>query len=281
MQDFSNRRYEIEAEIGRGGMGIVYRALDRLVGQKIAIKRVGTSAEDLIYGSWTKSVDRRLSLAQEFQTLASLWHPNIIRVLDYGFDAENPPYFSMDLLEEPQRITDYGKTLPQEQKIHLIWQILLALKYLHRRGVLHRDLKPGNILVSKGEIKVLDFGLAVALNEKQKSNSTTSGTLAYMAPEVFSGLPASEASDLYAVGVIAFELLTGRHPFHVEDPAKLMHDLGYSVPEFSTFGETPLELVSIIQPLMLKPPDDRFHRTGEAIATFNQATNHPLHAQTN
>ncbi len=140
MQDFSNRRYEIEAEIGRGGMGIVYRALDRLVGQKIAIKRVGTSAEDLIYGSWTKSVDRRLSLAWEFQTLASLWHPNIIRVLDYGFDAENLPYFSMDLLEEPQRITDYGKTLPQEQKIHLIWQILLALKYLHRRGVLHRDL---------------------------------------------------------------------------------------------------------------------------------------------
>src|SRR5258708_8106355 len=148
MSDLANNRYRIESEIGRGVMGVVYRATDRLLGQPVALKRVNTSAEALMLASVSDSVDGRLALAQEFQTLASLWHPNIISVLDYGFDTEHQPYFTMDLLENPLRLTDYGRTIQVQDKIPLLWQALLSLKYLHRPGVLHRDLKPTNIPVS-------------------------------------------------------------------------------------------------------------------------------------
>src|SRR5579859_4500670 len=154
MADFVNKRYRLEGEIGRGGMGVVYRATDRLLGQTVAVKRVFTPSEELIFASISDSVDRRLALAREFQLLASLWHPNVISVLDYGFDANHLPYFTMDLLNDAQRVTEYARTCQLSEKIALFWQILLALKYLHRRGVLHRDLKPANVLVSEKQVKV-------------------------------------------------------------------------------------------------------------------------------
>src|SRR5215471_6941529 len=104
--DLFNKRYRLQQEIGRGGMGIVYRAKDRLTGQTVALKRVMKPAEELILTSASSSVDRRLALAQEFQLLASLRHPHIISVLDYGFNEENQPYFTMDLVENPVNVLE-------------------------------------------------------------------------------------------------------------------------------------------------------------------------------
>ncbi|HLY27528.1 MAG TPA: serine/threonine-protein kinase, partial [Aggregatilineales bacterium] len=206
-------RYQLLNQLGAGGMGVVHRALDRLSGQVVALKQVTVDSGQLLFASQADtghdSQTVRLALAHEFKTLASLRHPNIVSVIDYGFDAQHQPYFTMTLLENAQTILQAGAEQPVEVQYGLLMQLLQALLYLHRRGILHRDLKPGNVVAVNGEVKVLDFGLSVAHGE----GGGPAGTLAYMAPELLEGASASEASDLYAFGLIGYEMLAGRHPF--------------------------------------------------------------------
>ncbi len=212
-----DHRYILHEELGHGGMGVVYLATDRLTRQKIALKRV-VNAE--IPGTTPGGVTQAsLALAQEFQVLASLRHPNIIKVLDYGFDQERQPYFTMTLLDNARPIHNAAHGLPLSSKVKLLLPMLQALAYLHQRGILHRDLKPNNVLVnSEGIVIVLDFGLAV----EQSQATGTVGTLAYMAPETLRDSEASIASDLYATGVIAYQTLTGRHPFPQQELSQLI-----------------------------------------------------------
>ena len=261
-------------------MGVVYRATDRLSGQTVALKRVLAVQQEMQMASLSNSVDLRLSLAQEFQTLASLWHPNIISVLDYGFDTDRQPYFTMDLLENPLRVTDYCANLELLPRVTVLAQILQALKYLHRRGVLHRDLKPGNILASNNQIKVLDFGLAVTGNQAPKGSSTTSGTVAYMAPEVLLGEPATEVSDLYSVGVIAYELFTGKHPFHVDDITQLLHDVLYTVPDMAPLTTLDVSILPVIISLLAKSPQDRYQSVDDVLVALKQTSGANITAET-
>ncbi len=224
-------RYQLHEKLGEGGMGAVYRATDRLTGQSVALKRVlipiGGSLPD------SDSSRLRLSLAREFQTLASLRHPNVIGVEDYGFDTNQQPYFTMTLLEKPQTILEVGAKADLEQKIDLLIQLLQAMAYLHRRGILHRDLKPANVLVEDGEtVRVLDFGLATA--QEQQAGEGVEGTVTYMAPEVISRAGASKAADLYAIGVMAYELFTGRYPFDATNINKLIRSVFYTEPDLNT-----------------------------------------------
>src|SRR5579859_3076052 len=162
-------RYEIVAEIGHGGMGVVYRTLDRLSGQMVALKKVNALYDQL--EDTRDSVDFRIALAQEFKTLASLRHPNIISVLDYGFDRSRQPYFTMELLETAPTILRAAEKVTLAQKIQLVLQMLQALAYLHRRGIIHRDLKPDNVLVADGTVKVLDFGLATTKQQRDRKST--------------------------------------------------------------------------------------------------------------
>lgn len=195
-------------------MGVVYRAYDRLTGQTVALKQVQVAPQALAFASRPATNNTNsllLALTHEFKLLASLRHPHIISVLDYGFDADHQPYFTMELLEQPQTLLEAGHNQPLVTQIDLLIQTLQALAYLHRRGILHRDLKPDNVLVSGGRVRVLDFGLSVA--SEQAKSADLSGTLQYLAPEVLEGGPPSEAADLYALGVLAYELFVGYHPF--------------------------------------------------------------------
>lgn len=190
-------------------MGEVLRALDRMTGRQVAIKRLKPQTNL----TPSDSNSRMLALAHEFKILAGLRHPNIISVLDYGFETPQQPYVVMDYLEGATDFLAYVGSLSEHGRLLPIIQLLQALTYLHRRGVVHRDLKPSNVVVMPdGVVKVLDFGLA----GESDSPDAGGGTLLYMAPEVLMGGPTSPASDLYAVGVLLYETLTGQHPFRIQ-----------------------------------------------------------------
>jgi eukaryotic-like serine/threonine-protein kinase len=221
----------------------------------------------------------RLALAVEFQTLASVRHPNVISVLDYGFDERGQPYFTMELLEHGRTILDASTGLPFERKIGLIEQMLQALVYLHRRRVIHRDLKPGNVLVVGDRVKVLDFGVAVLADPSRERDQGffVAGTPAYMAPELFSGQPASEASDLYAVGVIAYELFAGRHLFNTKDVWAAVSEAVHLTPDLSVVDP---RIAPVVSRLLAKDPAARYRDAAEVIAALGEATGQPLRVET-
>lgn len=266
-------RYVLHHKLGAGGMGMVYLATDRLTGDRVALKRVitGDTFDPATFQS-ARFDEMRLALAHEFQLLASLRHPHIISVLDYGFEGMHQPYFTMELMENALTILDAGRNKSPAFQIDLLLQTLQALAYLHRRGVLHRDLKPGNVLVDvKSErVRVVDFGLSVNRAKHQQSGiGRTVGTLAYMAPEVLDNLNFSTVSDLYALGIMAYELLVGRHPFNVGNPAVLIHDILSTLPDFSAVDHKRLSVV--LQRLLAKDPAARFGTAEEAIEALSHA----------
>lgn len=261
-----NNRYELRRLLGRGGMGEVFAAYDRLTQIDVAFKRVllhPGESDDTLSG-----VDFRLALAMEFQTLGSLRHPNIISVLDYGFaDEGGHPFFTMELLHQPRNIIEAGRGLSFDAKLDLILQLLQALAYLHRRGIVHRDLKPDNVMVVDGQVKVLDFGLAL---HRGGDASLVAGTLAYMAPELLQEAPASQASDLYACGMIAIELLAEKHPFNTDDVTQLIQDIYNKQPDTLAL-DIPEELAYILAGLVQKSPQKRYQDAAGILAMYTQS----------
>lgn len=255
-------RYKILSKIGEGGMGAVFQVVDMLNDRFVALKQVLRDAGDLefstLHSTAKKTTSAEQSLSNEFSILASLRHPNIVSVLDYGFDEERQAYFTMDLLESPKTITEAADILLKPEKVQLLIQLLQALDYLHLRGVIHRDLKPANVLVDDNHtVKVLDFGLALASDILQatKDDGKISGTLAYIAPEVLIGSPATTASDLYSFGVIMYEVFKGEHPFDPTDTAKLIYGIVKEIPDYSSFDD---KITHILSQLLAKDPDERY-----------------------
>ncbi|NWF68549.1 MAG: protein kinase [Chloroflexi bacterium] len=269
-----NRRYQLLDKIGFGDMGVVYRAYDRLNQQVIALKQVNLSA--------VSDADSPFMLAQEFRTLASLRHPNIISVLDYGFtrsDAAAPPqpYFTMDWLAEAEVIISAGQGLPPHMQVDLLIQMFYALAYLHRRGILHRDLKPANVVVVDGTVKVLDFGLS--LMRGQATSSHNAGTLAYMAPELLQGAAASIASDLYAAGLIAYEMFAGQHPFDLHNVPQLMQQI-VSAPVDTLSLDIDSGVARVIERLLAKTPEARYTNAHDVVVAMAVAVDKTLPRET-
>ena len=263
-------------------MGVVYRATDLLTGQHVALKRVRVVPEPVLPGLDTEGINLRLALAHEFQLLASLRHPHIIHVLDYGFDDDRQPYFTMELLENAQTLLEAGAGQPLHVQVDLLTQTLQALAYLHRRGVLHRDLKPANILVTPGSngarqsVKVMDFGLSVL--RWQQPEDEAAGTPSYMAPEVLRGFPASEASDLYAIGVMAYELLVGRYPYEGSGTGSIVQAILSAQPGFPSTLDR--RIAGVLARQMTKQPDQRYQSAEDVIAALAQASGRPTVTET-
>lgn len=271
METVSNR-YRIVEQIGEGGMGAVYRALDRLTGGTVALKRVNVPATALTFASQSPASDTQealLSLALEFRTLAGLRHPHIVSVLDYGIDAERQPYFTMQLIEGAKTLTDYAASLDTPEKIRLLVAVLQALSYLHRRGIIHRDLKPANVLVTAdGRVKVMDFGLALHQAQDIPASTELAGTITYMAPELFTGAPASVASDLYAVGVMIYEMFAGIHPFQSDSISTLINRV---LTESADTSLLDFDLGLVLDRLLSKDPDSRYPDADSTIIALCQA----------
>lgn len=244
------QRYLVQALLGAGGMGRVHRALDRLTGRSVALKQVALRS----------AIQPQLlaALAQEFRTLATLRHPGIISVLDYGFDAQQRPFFTMEFLQDAQPLRRFAESAAKEVRIDLLIQLLHALKYLHRRGIIHGDLKPSNLLVvdagAAPVLKLLDFGLSYAASEPPQH--ALAGTLPYMSPELFEGASPSVASDLYAVGVIGCELLAGHPPFRPQgSAADLIQQILRQPPDLSGMSQG---LGQVLARVLSKSVDERY-----------------------
>ena len=285
-------RYRIQGTVGIGGMSTVYRALDRLTGEVVALKQMrapsrgsnasqtmadwqATGAEQPRGAALGSTARLRYALAKEFQTLSTLRHPNIISVLDYGFHNDRDPYYTMELLHGAREIEVAAQGLPLRGQIELLVETLRALAYLHRRGVLHRDLKPANILVTD-RVRVLDFGIAVSRSERK---SRRAGTRGFIPPEVYRGQPFTEAGDLFAVGVIAYRIFVGAHPFEIGATDEDRRSFDPELAKLSVLADVPA-VSAVIERLLKEDPRERFASAEETIDAFAAAIEMPLRRET-
>lgn len=248
-------------------MSRVYHALDRLTGEAVAYKQL-LFEEDI-----PRTAEDHLVLVREFQILASLRHPHIVSVLDFGFTAAHEPFYTMTCLPAPQTIVAAAQGQPLTVQVALLTQMLQALAYLHRRQIVHCDLKPNNVLVAQDRVYVVDFGLALAVGQKGE----LAGTLPYMAPELLQHQPPSPAADLYAAGVLAVELLTGQLPLTATSVEKWFHAILHAPPDLSRVAEP---LRPVLARLLAKQPAERYPSANAALAYLNAALGLPLPAET-
>ncbi len=259
-------RYELDGIVGRGGMAEVFRArdirLDRVVGVK-------TLRDDLARDQTFQARFRR-----EAQSAASLNHPSIVAVYDTGEDmvGSTPvPYIVMEFVDGRtlrDLLRDDRRLLP-ERALEITDGVLRALDYSHRNGIVHRDIKPGNVMLTRsGEVKVMDFGIARAVADSQLTMTQTAqviGTAQYLSPEQARGERVDARSDLYSAGCLLYELLTGRPPFTGDSPVAIayQHVKEEPVPPSQIDPEVPPWADAIVLKAMRKDPADRYQSAGE------------------
>ncbi len=256
-------RYRLESEIGRGGMGIVYRATDLELMREVAVKLLPEAAS---------SSEARQRLLREARAAAALNHPHIVSVHDVG-EAGGMPFFVMELVRGPS--LSHAPPPELSRVIEIGSQICAALDHAHSHSIVHRDLKPENILLSTsgqtGSVKLADLGLALPADAARISRAgIIVGTAAYMAPEQALGQTVDGRTDLYALGVLLYELTTGRVPFTGTDPLAVVsqHVHASVVPPRVLRPDLPRALEAVILRLLAKDPAQRFATAGETQAAL-------------
>ena len=218
-------KYVVQGELGRGGMGVVYQALDPLIERRVAIKTV---SKHLLATQGTQDAEAMMQrFKREAQAAGRLTHPNIVAVYDYG-ETDDIAYIAMEHVpgQGLDEVMRNGKALPSSQAHGIATQLLDALQFAHTLGVVHRDIKPANLIItSDGRIKVCDFGIAQLESSQLTQAGTTLGTPSYMSPEQIQGLATSARSDLFSAGVVIYQLLTGQRPFVGDTITSLMHSV--------------------------------------------------------
>ncbi len=265
-------RYLVTEELGRGAMGIVYAAVDPLIGRNVALKIIHFQAL-----ADAKEADfLRDRLFREARAAGKLFHPGIVVILDVGQEGDTA-YIAMERVEGPTllQLLATSDKLPTAQVIDILRQTASALDYAHENGVVHRDIKPGNIMLHKGTlVKVADFGIA-------KSTATTYGTMpgmmlgtpSYMSPEQIEAAPVDGRSDQFAVAVVAFEMLIGQRPFQGDSIATLAHMIAYGPrPSLRTtnprFGAAVDE---VLHRALSRSPKDRYATCVEFVNALEEA----------
>jgi beta-lactam-binding protein with PASTA domain/predicted Ser/Thr protein kinase len=252
-------RYKIVRKLGAGGMANVYLAEDQELGRRVAIKILNER-----HANDEQFVER---FRREAKNAAGLSHPNIVSIFDRG-EAEGTYYIAMEYLDGrslKELISTRGPA-PINVAVDYARQILAALRVAHRQGLVHRDIKPHNVLVDgEGRIKVTDFGIARAGPSQMTEEGSIIGTAQYLSPEQAQGAPVTPASDLYSVGIVLYELLTGQVPFGGETPVELAMKHLSKVPEQPSHirPEVPRDLDFVVMRALGKAPSERYQTADE------------------
>jgi eukaryotic-like serine/threonine-protein kinase len=255
-----NGRYDLQAEIGSGGMGLVYRAHDRLLDRDVAVKVL--SAPRL-------TPESRARLLREARAVARLAHPNVVTVYDAG-ESDGLPYVVMELVEGPSLHERPARDL--DEILAVARQLCAALEHAHGQGIVHRDLKPENVLLAAdGTAKLVDFGLARTVASRLTAHGAILGTVAYLAPEQALGQEVDGRADLYALGVLLYELVTGRLPFTADDPVAVISQHLYApvVPPRARNPAVPRALEALILRLLSKTREGRPASAAEVLAALD------------
>lgn len=265
-------RYQLIQNIGNGGMAVVYHARDLMLERPVAIK--------VLRQDYSRDEAFRERFRTEAKAAANLTHPNIVTVHDFGFDSDRL-YLVMEYVPgtDLKTILKERVRLPVEEAVNLIIQAAAGIGYAHRAGLIHCDVKPHNILVTPDQrVKVTDFGIARAMASIQpdEKHEVVWGSPLYFSPEQASGAAPSPASDVYSLGVVLYELITGRLPFHSGDPAELarLHREAAPVPPRRLNPDVPVALEQIIMKVLAKEPSARYRtadQLGRVLSGFLQS----------
>jgi serine/threonine protein kinase len=264
--------YEIVAEIGRGGMGVVYKGYEPSLARFVAIKELSPMlAHDPVV------VERFL---REARSMALLNDPHIIQIYAIG-QEDDEPFFVMEFVDgvSVAALVKRDGRLEVDDALKIVLETARGLSTAHDRGVIHRDIKPANLMINqRGQVKIADFGIALAnhdMSAKLTFAGDVVGTAAYLSPEVMQGNPVDPRSEVYSVGVVLFEMLSGRTPFSDSNVYKLMHDVVETpAPDVREFvPEIDADIVAIVARMLAKDPAERYQSMHELIADLKK---HPL-----
>jgi CHASE2 domain-containing sensor protein/predicted Ser/Thr protein kinase len=261
-------RYKILELIGRGGMGTVYKGLDPVLDRLVALKTIrldfAASAQEIS--------ELKERLVREAKAAGKLSHPNIVTIYDVG-EQEGLQYIAMEYLSgyTLESFIKKKKELNYRIVSKIIMEVCAALNYAHQKGIVHRDIKPANIMLLEDfAVKVMDFGIARVATSSLTQSNVTLGTPHYISPEQLEGKPADKRSDIFSLGVVIYELLTGKRPFQGESVSSLMYNiLNHTPPLPSTLNEkNPLIFDRIISKSMAKNPEERYQEAEEIEKTL-------------
>jgi len=260
-------RYKLLGELGRGAMGVVYKADDPNLDRTVALKTI----------SLEKDADGRAEYQKRFMLEAKaagkLTHPNIVTVYDFG-EVDGMAYLAMELLEG----TDLRKrvqqgAIPPAESVEIACQVAEGLAYAHQRGIVHRDIKPANIMLpERGAAKIMDFGLArMRLADHKTSTGIVLGTPRYMSPEQITGQPVDHRSDIFSLGIVLWEMLTGRRLFSGTEMPQVSHSITYDEHEPPTRvnPELPAMLDFVVARALKKDPAVRYQDADEMAADLH------------
>jgi eukaryotic-like serine/threonine-protein kinase len=259
-------RYQLEKELGKGAMGVVYLGKDPKIGRVVAIKTMALGQEF----SGDELVDARERFFREAETAGRLQHQNIVTIFDAG-EEHDLAYIAMEFLKGGD-LAEYcksGQLLPAATVVNIVAQVADALGYAHRQHVVHRDIKPANIMYEPqtGAVKVTDFGIARITDSSKTKTGLVLGTPSYMSPEQIAGKKVDGRSDLYSLGVMLYQMLTGVLPFRGDSMAELMYKIANEeAPDIRVLRqEIPERLAKAVALALCKRPEERY-QTGEQFA---------------